>query len=258
MHGACAVLITAERFQRQRQQLWLLFGKHGRHLPFGSAVDARIGPARFPMVQVSLRFRQTLKPLSFERCFLRMTDAGFNLTFAIRVAHPAGHGDHAVVGQQITVERIERGIVNVRSEHALAQIVEHHDPHTATQPAKRFLMELGPDARAGTEYQQPYRLATVAERHHEQPRAAVLAALGFADHGASAVIDLCFFARSGDDHRPRLQHLSRAEFVDEAFDALVAVPKALLSHQVLPDSHRIATAVQSQLDDFTIRLTIAH
>jgi len=161
------------------------------------------------------------------------------------------------VGQQITVERIERGIVNVRSEHALAQIVEDHNAHTATEAAKRFLMELGPDARAGSEYQQPYRLATVAERHHEQPRAAVLAALGIADHWASAVIDLCFFARSGDDHRPRLQHLSRAQFVDEAFDALVAVRKAVLRNQILPDGHRIATTIQARLDHFAVRLTVA-
>jgi len=51
------------------------------------------------MVQVNLCFLQTLKPLPFERCFLCMTDAGFHLTFAIWIAHPAGHGDHTVVGQ---------------------------------------------------------------------------------------------------------------------------------------------------------------
>src|SRR5712691_2586919 len=146
MHGAFAVLITAERFQGQRQQVWFLLGKHGGHLSFSSAVDARIGPARLPMVQVSLRLLETLKPLSFERCFLGMTDAGFNLTFAIWISHSAGHGYHAVVGQQITIERVERGIVNVRSEHALAQIVEHYNAHAATQSAKRFLVELGPDA----------------------------------------------------------------------------------------------------------------
>jgi hypothetical protein len=104
MHCAFAVLITAERLQGQRQQVWFLFGKHGGHLPFGSAVDARVCPARFPTVQVSLRFLQTLKPLSFERRFLGMADAGFNFALAIGISHPAGHGHHAVVGQQITIE----------------------------------------------------------------------------------------------------------------------------------------------------------
>jgi len=184
VHSTFAVLITAERFQRQRQQVWFLFGKHGGHLPLSSAVDARIGPTRLPMVQVSLRFFQTLKPLSFERRFLGMADAGFDLTFSIWVSHPTGHGDHAIVGQQIAIERIERGIVNVRSEHALAQIVEHYNAHAATQSAKRFLVEFGPDARAGTKNEQTNRLAAKAERHHEQPRAAVLAALRFANHWA--------------------------------------------------------------------------
>jgi hypothetical protein len=75
-----------------------------------------------------------------------MADAGFYFSFSIWISHSAGHGDHAVVGQQIAIERVESGIVNVRSEHALAQIVEHHNAHAATQPAKCFLVEFGPDA----------------------------------------------------------------------------------------------------------------
>ena len=44
MHRALAVLVIAERLERQRQQGGLLFGKHGRDLPLGGAVDARVGP----------------------------------------------------------------------------------------------------------------------------------------------------------------------------------------------------------------------
>ena len=53
----------------------------------------------------------------------------------------------------------------------IAQVIEHHDAGTATQSAKRFLVQLGPDARAGAEAEQAYRLATVAERQHKQSRA---------------------------------------------------------------------------------------
>ena len=145
MHGALAVLVIAERFERQRQQERLLFGKHGRHLPFGGAVDARVGPARFPVVQIGLGLFQALEAQSFQRRFLGVADAGFDLPFAIRISDAAGQGDHAVVGEHIAIERIERGIVDVRSEHAFAQIVEHHDAHAAAQPAERFLMQFGPD-----------------------------------------------------------------------------------------------------------------
>jgi hypothetical protein len=40
------------------------------------------------------------------------------------------------VRHNIPIEGIERGIVNVGNEHALAQIVEYHDSHRTGQPAK--------------------------------------------------------------------------------------------------------------------------
>jgi len=46
-------------------QSGLLFGEHSRDLAFGGAVNARVGPALFPSIQVGLGFRQALKALSF-------------------------------------------------------------------------------------------------------------------------------------------------------------------------------------------------
>jgi hypothetical protein len=68
-------------------------------------------------------------------------------------------------------------------------------------------MELGPDARAGAEHQQPYRLATIAQREHEQTGASILTAFRFAHHRPAAVIDLAFFSWGGEDHRPCLRLL---------------------------------------------------
>ena len=48
MHDPLAILVVAERFQGQREQERFFFGKHGRDLPFGGAVDARIGATGFP------------------------------------------------------------------------------------------------------------------------------------------------------------------------------------------------------------------
>jgi hypothetical protein len=55
------------------------------------------------------------------------------------------------VGQQIAIERIERGLVDIRSDHAFTQIVEHDHAHAATEAAKGFLMQFGPGAGAGAE-----------------------------------------------------------------------------------------------------------
>src|SRR5208283_6019804 len=73
----------AERLQWKRKQRGFLFGKHGGHLPLGRAVDAGVGPALFPVIEVGLGFFQALEAQAFQRCSLRMTDAGFDLTFAV-------------------------------------------------------------------------------------------------------------------------------------------------------------------------------
>ena len=147
----------------------------------------------FPAIQVGLRIFQALEALAFERRLLRMTDAGFDFAFAIRVLHSAWKRCDAVVLQHVTVQRIERGLVNVGREHALAQIIEHHHASDSTEPAKRLLMQLGPDARAGTEHQEANGFPAVSQRQDEQPRAPILARLRVAHHRAGAIIDLRFF-----------------------------------------------------------------
>jgi len=77
--------------------------------------------------------------------------------------------------------------------------------------AKRFLVELGPDARAGLEDQQADRLAAVAQRQHEQAHAPVLAVGRIADHRTAAVVHLGLFARSGDDHGAGFRRLRPAD-----------------------------------------------
>jgi hypothetical protein len=64
MHHPFAVLVIAERFYRQREQGWFFFCEHGGHLPFGGAVNARIGPVRFPAIQIGLPFLQALEAFS--------------------------------------------------------------------------------------------------------------------------------------------------------------------------------------------------
>jgi len=87
---------------------------------------------------------------------------------------------------------------------------------------------LGPDARTGAKGQQTNRLAAAAQRHHEQPGAPVLAALGIAHHGAGAVIDLRLLASRGDDHDAGFGRLRSASLTHEALHALVATGEAVL------------------------------
>ena len=183
-----------------------------------------------------------------------MADAGFDFAFAIGILNAAGHGHRAVVREHIPIERIECGIVDVGDEHALAQIVEHDDAGSATQPAKGAFVQLGPDARAGAKRQQPNRLAAAAQRHHEQPGAPILAAFGITHHGTGAVIDLRLLASRGDDHDAGFGRLRSAPLAHEALHALVAAGEAVLGDQVLPDGHGIAAAADPQVDGFPVLL----
>src|ERR1700691_4017188 len=160
-------------------------------------MNARVGPALLPVIQIRLSLFQALEALTLQWRFLRMADSGFDLTFSVRISHAARQSDRAVMLQHVAVERIKRGIVNIGRGHAFAEIIQHHNTSHTTQSAKRLLVQFGPDSRAGAEYQESNRLSAMAQSHHEQPRAPVLAALRIAHHGAGAIVYLRLLARSG-------------------------------------------------------------
>src|SRR5262249_35925190 len=83
VHGSFAVLVIAERFDRQRKQCGPLFREHGRDLSLSGSMNARVGSALFSAIQISLRVFQALEAQTLERCLLRMTDAGFDFAFIV-------------------------------------------------------------------------------------------------------------------------------------------------------------------------------
>ena len=117
------------------------------------------------------------------------------------MAHAARQRHRAVVRQHVAVQGIERRIVDVGGEDALLQVVQHHHPRDAAQPAESFLMQFRPDLGAGTEHQQPHRFTAVAQGQHKQASPAILAAAGVAHDGPRSIIHLGLFARGSLDHR---------------------------------------------------------
>ena len=128
MNRAIAILVVAERLQRQRLQVGFLFGEHRCHLPLGAAVDALVSPVLFPVVKVGLRLFQALELLALQRRLLRMANAGFNLALAIRIAHLAGKRRHSVVRQNIAIQRIQARIIDVGRHYAFTKIVQNRNP----------------------------------------------------------------------------------------------------------------------------------
>src|SRR5208282_6085280 len=96
--------------------------------------------------------------------------------------------------------------------------------------------------------------AAAAQRHHEQPGAPILAAIGITHHGTGAVIDLRLLASRGDDDDAGFGRLCAAPLAHEALHALIAAGEAVLGDQVLPDRPRIAAAAEPQVDGLAVRL----
>jgi hypothetical protein len=72
---------------------------------------------------------RTLEAQAFERRLLRVADARFDLPFAVRIADATWQRDDAVMREHVAIERIQRRIVDVRREHAFAEVVgDNHMP----------------------------------------------------------------------------------------------------------------------------------
>ena len=223
MDGPRAELVVAKRLDGQRLERGPLLGEHRGDLTRGGAVDAGVRPAGVPAVEVGLSRFEGLEAQALERA-LRVGDRRLDFPLPIGVVHPTGQRDGAVVREEIAVEGVHGGVVDVRRQHALAEIVEDDDAHGASQPAKRLLVQLGPGSGARGEEEQPHALAAVAQREDKQPGATVRTGHGMAHHRPGPVVDLAFFPGGRHNHRVRLGEPLAAERNDEAADARILRP----------------------------------
>src|SRR5260370_765142 len=84
-------------------------------------MNAGIGTAFLPTIQIGLGLLQALKAFSLERS-LGVADARFNFSFSIWILDPTGQGNRAIVRQDVAIERIQSGMIDVRDGHAYAQL----------------------------------------------------------------------------------------------------------------------------------------
>src|SRR5450432_405059 len=253
MHGPVAVLVVAKRLDREDAEVRLLLRKHRAHLTLRRAVDPRVRPVLFPPIEMDLGGFDRLETQAFQRRSLCVPDAGFHFPFSVRVIRPTGQGDHAIVPEDVAIQRVQRRVVPVRLEDTFAKIVEHHRLRRPAQPLKRAFVQLRPDLRARSHRQQPYGLPTVSEREHEKTRPSVLPRRCVPHHRSLAVVDLAFLARLSDDGRVGLGHFLSAQLDREEPDAVVAGRETMVRHQILVDRHRVPTQPQALLDQIPVR-----
>ncbi len=102
---------------------------------------------------LGLSLGEAFEAQPFERGILGVPDAALHLAFSIRVADAAGQRDGAVVGQQVAIERVEKGIVDIGLQHAFAEVIQDDGVGGSTEAAESSFVKLGPGAHAGFERQ---------------------------------------------------------------------------------------------------------
>jgi hypothetical protein len=101
VHRAFAIPVVTKRLDRQLAQGRLLLGKHHRDLALDRPVDAGVGPALFPSIEVGLCFVDRFEAQPLERSPLRVTHSRFDLALTIRIPDPTWQSDRAVVRQDV-------------------------------------------------------------------------------------------------------------------------------------------------------------
>src|SRR5207245_6729744 len=141
--------------------------------------------------------------------------------------HAGRIGDDAVMSQHRTVDRIELGLVQIGLEDAFLKVVEHHIADHPAKIPKRFFVKLSPDLLAGLPDHPPEAAPRIAQRHHEQARTTVPAALGIDRQRALAIVDLSLLA--GEELKTiKLLGIAVSQRAHKPLDALVAGRKAKL------------------------------
>ena len=165
-----AVLVVAKGLDRQRLEVRALLGKHRRHLALGGAVDARVGPALLPVIEIGLRASTLSKrsPLSGVRCAWPTPASTLPLRSGSR--DPARQRDDAVVGEHVAVERIERRVVPCRARSTPSLRLSSTTTRGAPPRRRNACSCSSAQIRAlDAHVSRRTRLAAVAERQDEQP-----------------------------------------------------------------------------------------
>lgn len=89
-----------------------------------------------------LTLREGLEAEPFQGRGLRVADRGLDLPLPIGIAPPTRQGDGFVVREHVAVQPVQDRVVDIRGEHAFAQVVEDDEPDVAAQPTEGLLMQL--------------------------------------------------------------------------------------------------------------------
>src|ERR671925_156697 len=81
MNRSFAVLVITERLQRQWKKERLFFGKHCRDLPLRCAMNARVGPARLPLIQIGLSLFEAFEAFPLQWSLLCVSNAALDFAF---------------------------------------------------------------------------------------------------------------------------------------------------------------------------------
>ncbi len=127
--GARLLFEVTEALGRQRLQCRLLLGEQLQYLAFLAAMDARGRPALLPVRKPGVLILDRLELAALECGGLGMLDRRLDRTLAIGIRHARNVGHGTIVREHRGIHRVEGRLVQIRTDHALLQIVEHDVLH---------------------------------------------------------------------------------------------------------------------------------
>jgi len=217
----------------------LFFLEHCFDLALGSSVNPLRRPLFFPAREMLVLLVYRFKTLPLEGSALGMLDRVFNRAFAVGIANPRRVGDNAVMKKHGRIQAIELGLVNVRFDHALLEVVEHDVLRAAAKVPKRFLVQAAPNFLAGFPNNFSKTSPGVPQCHYEKAWPSVFACIWIQRQSPFAVIDLRFFAGK-KIQTIKLFGVRAPEPANKPFDAVVLGVKPVAIDQILVNGHCVA------------------
>ena len=197
VNGSLEDAVVLEPCCRQRQQMRPFLFEHRPHLPFGRAVNARRRPALVPVCEKGVLLVDALEAPPLQSRFLRVSDCRFNFALEIGRVWPARQRDNAVAFEHLGIERVELWIVDVGLDDTLFEVVEPDRRRRAAEIRERLLVQSAPDLTRRFPNGLAEGVATVAQRHHEQPRPTIFAGARVTRQRAFSIVNLRLLARLG-------------------------------------------------------------
>jgi hypothetical protein len=222
--------LESRRRQRKQRRPLNLF-KHFADLLARRAMNASVGDAALPPLQVVILLSLRSKRATFERVVFNVADAALDLAFVPRRVRARRKNRDAVMPAERLNFGIELRIEPVGLRHGRAQVVDDQRPRHAAEVSKGVLDRTQEVIGRLTADDFAVAFAAVRKNDAEHPRSPTLSFSS--DHRRAPAEVHLRFGRRLAFHPPKRRRRGAGEFADQPADAVVTAGVSVFADQIL-------------------------